>query len=77
MTALVISQSRQGTAQTHNVKVTCSHRQKKPTRKTTTYNTCIYHLHFLGYVYSISKQWSKYHYHSEITRTVITPRNEE
>lgn len=30
MTALVISQSRQGTAQTHNVKVTCSHRQKKP-----------------------------------------------
>lgn len=33
MTALVMSQSRQRNAQTHNVKVTCSHRQKMYERR--------------------------------------------
>lgn len=70
MTALVMSQSRQRNVLTHYLKVTCSHRQK----------TMIYEfiMSFFCYLNSISQQLPKYHYDSEIIRTVTAPsRNEE
>lgn len=68
MTALVVSQSRQRSAHTRNVKVTCSHRQKPHQRKPQAVNTFTVSICLV-----ITKQQSEDRYQSEIIRTATRP----
>lgn len=68
MTALVVSRSRQRSAHTHNVKVTCSHRQKPYQRQTQAVCTFTVSICLV-----ITKQRSENHYQSEVVRTATRP----
>lgn len=68
MTALVASRSRQRSAHTHNVKVTCSHRQKPHQRQTQAVCTFTVSICLV-----MTKQRSENHYQSEIVGTATRP----